>query len=595
MAVKDLSSSASVNKMDVLVEALKELAVAEPILSISDKSVDGADGSEDAADIDEGDIDDEDIVGEIVVQLLGGLVDVESQSNLIVKCLPPHATEQTLEELFAPHGVITSCKLIRDRTSGSSLGYGFVKFENAADAGKAVLALNSSAWGKRVIKVVIARPSPQQQAKSNLYVAGLPLDWRKPELEVLFAPFGHIVQSRVLVDKEGQSRGIGFVRFENVADAQQAVKKVNETVPEDANEPLVVKFAGEKNSRIPGERTIKAKGTTKPVNPRPSPTSRGYNGYNGYTGTPEYSYNPAYGNYNGVYYGYPSQGGSPTYVNGPMEFDNGEYYPYPPYANPAHYEGYYPYNPYIPYNPYNGVPPSPQGPQLQGPGYPYGYQGNYPGHPSNYKAYSNGPSQGSMAQGQTQGPPPETQAQAKENGLFVPSNPVQLSSNAPVFRGSSPSNGQPKDVAALTTGLPANQQQDQPNPIPRNQAAVDGASTFPAAFDTFQQGVAPGMFSRPRQNPSKNSRPAACLFVFHLPPDVKNQDLFSLFSACGNVLSVRIITDTNSQQSKGYGFVNMATHAEAQYAIQCLNGNRMGNKYLKVSFKKKKNHADTAH
>lgn len=71
---------------------------------------------------------------------------------------------------------------------------------------------------------------------------------------------------------------------------------------------------------------------------------------------------------------------------------------------------------------------------------------------------------------------------------------------------------------------------------------------------------------------------------------MKNQDLFTLFSGCGSVLSVRIITDTNTLQSKGYGFVNMATHAEAQYAIQFLNGHRIGNKYLKVSFKKKKNH-----
>jgi len=43
-----------------------------------------------------------------------------------------------------------------------------------------------------------------------------------------------------------------------------------------------------------------------------------------------------------------------------------------------------------------------------------------------------------------------------------------------------------------------------------------------------------------------------------------------------------------SQQSKGYGFVNLSTHQEALLAISRLNGHRIGNKFLKVSFKKKR-------
>jgi len=86
----------------------------------------------------------------------------------------------------------------------------------------------------------------------------------------------------------------------------------------------------------------------------------------------------------------------------------------------------------------------------------------------------------------------------------------------------------------------------------------------------------------------KSERPGVCLFVFHLPPEIKDQDLFELFSQCGMVHSVKIIQDHDSQQSKGYGFVNMATPADAQSAILHLNGHRVGNKYLKVSLKKKK-------
>jgi len=92
----------------------------------------------------------------------------------------------------------------------------------------------------------------------------------------------------------------------------------------------------------------------------------------------------------------------------------------------------------------------------------------------------------------------------------------------------------------------------------------------------------------PSTNGRRRVRPGYCLFIFHLPPETVDEELFQLFSQYGTVFSAKVIRDKSTQDSKGYGFVNMATEQQADYAIERLNGSRYKNKYLKVSYKKKK-------
>jgi len=62
------------------------------------------------------------------------------------------------------------------------------------------------------------------------------------------------------------------------------------------------------------------------------------------------------------------------------------------------------------------------------------------------------------------------------------------------------------------------------------------------------------------------------LYVGNLPFAATDQVLFDTFSQCGTVESAKIITDRDSGRSKGFGFVEMSSDAEAQMAIQKLNG-----------------------
>jgi RNA recognition motif-containing protein len=78
------------------------------------------------------------------------------------------------------------------------------------------------------------------------------------------------------------------------------------------------------------------------------------------------------------------------------------------------------------------------------------------------------------------------------------------------------------------------------------------------------------------------------LYVGNLSYDVDSSALEQLLSAHGTVESAQIITDRDTGRSKGFGFVEMATDAEAQAAIAALNGTQNGGRALTVNEAKPK-------
>lgn len=73
------------------------------------------------------------------------------------------------------------------------------------------------------------------------------------------------------------------------------------------------------------------------------------------------------------------------------------------------------------------------------------------------------------------------------------------------------------------------------------------------------------------------------IYVGNLSYDITEEDLKQAFSAFGQVESVRIIKDTYDGRSKGFGFVEMAASAEANSAIEGLNGKEMKGRAVKVN------------
>ena len=78
------------------------------------------------------------------------------------------------------------------------------------------------------------------------------------------------------------------------------------------------------------------------------------------------------------------------------------------------------------------------------------------------------------------------------------------------------------------------------------------------------------------------------LYVGNLSYDVDSSALEALFSAHGTVQSAQIISDRDTGRSKGFGFVEMGSDAEAQAAIAALNGQQHDGRALTVNEAKPK-------
>lgn len=73
------------------------------------------------------------------------------------------------------------------------------------------------------------------------------------------------------------------------------------------------------------------------------------------------------------------------------------------------------------------------------------------------------------------------------------------------------------------------------------------------------------------------------IYVGNLSSDVKDEDLNELFSQHGKVSSAKVIRDMFTQETRGFGFVEMSAQAEAMKAIETLNAFELKGKKIVVN------------
>ena len=76
---------------------------------------------------------------------------------------------------------------------------------------------------------------------------------------------------------------------------------------------------------------------------------------------------------------------------------------------------------------------------------------------------------------------------------------------------------------------------------------------------------------------------ATKLYVGGLAYSITDDQLKELFGAAGTVVSAQVIVDRDSNQSKGFGFVEMSSEEEAQKAIKDLNGKEVDGRSIMVN------------
>ena len=85
--------------------------------------------------------------------------------NIYVSNLSFNVQDEDLREFFAPYGDVTSSKVINDRETGRSRGFGFVEMSDDAAAKKAIAELDGASVDGRTIKVMEAKPKEDRPAR----------------------------------------------------------------------------------------------------------------------------------------------------------------------------------------------------------------------------------------------------------------------------------------------------------------------------------------------------------------------------------------------------------------------------------------------
>lgn len=89
--------------------------------------------------------------------------------NIYVGNLPFSTTDEELNNLFAPYGTVTAARVIKDRITERSRGFGFVEMENDGEADKAVAEMNGKDIDGRPLKVSEAKPREDRRGGGGGY------------------------------------------------------------------------------------------------------------------------------------------------------------------------------------------------------------------------------------------------------------------------------------------------------------------------------------------------------------------------------------------------------------------------------------------
>jgi RNA recognition motif-containing protein len=87
--------------------------------------------------------------------------------NIFVSNLSFNVQDEDLREFFAPYGEVTSAKIINDRETGKSRGFGFVEMSDDEAGRKAIAELDQATVEGRTIKVMEANPKEDRPKRSN--------------------------------------------------------------------------------------------------------------------------------------------------------------------------------------------------------------------------------------------------------------------------------------------------------------------------------------------------------------------------------------------------------------------------------------------
>ncbi|GMJ05597.1 POLY(A) BINDING PROTEIN 8, poly(A) binding protein 8 [Hibiscus trionum] len=150
-------------------------------------------------------------------------------TSLYVGDLDLSVTETQLYEYFSQMGPILTVRVCKDMSTRRSLGYGYVNYGNPQDAARALEHLNFTPLNGKPIRIMYSNrdPSLRKSGAGNIFIKNLDKGIDHKALHDTFSTFGNILSCKLATGSSGQSKGYGFVQFDNEGSAQKAIEKLN--------------------------------------------------------------------------------------------------------------------------------------------------------------------------------------------------------------------------------------------------------------------------------------------------------------------------------------------------------------------------------
>ncbi|KAK3018101.1 hypothetical protein RJ639_004786, partial [Escallonia herrerae] len=149
--------------------------------------------------------------------------------SLYVGDLETTVNDGQLYDLFNQVAQVTSVRVCRDQHKHASLGYAYVNFSSPQDAATAMEVLNFTPVNGKPIRIMYSHrdPSIRKSGYANIFIKNLDSSIDNKALHDTFASFGTVLSCKVANDGSGQSKGYGFIQFDQDEAAQYAIKQLN--------------------------------------------------------------------------------------------------------------------------------------------------------------------------------------------------------------------------------------------------------------------------------------------------------------------------------------------------------------------------------
>ncbi|CAH8337121.1 unnamed protein product [Eruca vesicaria subsp. sativa] len=156
-------------------------------------------------------------------------VNLGTMCSLYVGDLDFNVTDSQLYDYFTEVCQVVSVRVCRDTATNTSLGYGYVNYNNIDDAEKALKKLNYTNLNGKMIRITYSSrdSAARRSGIGNLFIKNLDKSVDNKTLHETFSGCGSIVSCKVATDHMGQSKGYGFVQFESEDSAKNAIEKLN--------------------------------------------------------------------------------------------------------------------------------------------------------------------------------------------------------------------------------------------------------------------------------------------------------------------------------------------------------------------------------